>query len=193
MVAADDGTWALDFPTLFIVPDWVAQHCRIRSVGGLDNTPQPFEMYDWQLRCTANFYRVKPTAQLGQLSTAFHYRRGQVVAPQKSGKGPWTAGIVAAEAVGPVLFAGWAKGGERFEVLRVAERGCVGSAPAAQRLEAAFLLAEAATRLIELVLVLLRPRQPLGDARQLCPVPVRCHRSNVGGIRRWLCLERCPL
>ncbi|MEW2415299.1 hypothetical protein AB0953_16510 [Streptomyces sp. NPDC046866] len=115
MVAADDGTWPLDFPTLFIVPDWIAQHCRIRSVGGIDNTPQPFEMYDWQLRCTVSFYRVRPTAQLGQLSTAFHYRRGQVVAPQKSGKGPWTAGIVAAEAVGPVLFAGWARGGERYD------------------------------------------------------------------------------
>lgn len=114
MVAADDGTWPLDFPTLFIVPDWIAQHCRIRSVGGLVTEPQPFEMYDWQLRATANFYRVRPDARVGQLSTAFHYRRGQVVAPQKSGKGPWTAGIVAAEAVGPVLFSGWAEGGERY-------------------------------------------------------------------------------
>lgn len=121
MVAADDGAWPLDFPTLFIVPDWIAQHCRIRSVGGVDNRPQPFEMYDWQLRCTVSFYRLRPAAQVGQLSTAFHYRRGQVVAPQKSGKGPWTAGIVAAEAVGPVLFAGWARGGERYECRR---HGC---------------------------------------------------------------------
>jgi hypothetical protein len=121
VAAADDGTWPLDFPTLLIVPDWIAQHCRIRSVGGTDSTPKPFEMYDWQLRCTAAFYRVRPTAQLGQLSTAFHYRRGQVVAPQKSGKGPWTAGIVAAEAIGPVLFAGWARGGERYECRR---HGC---------------------------------------------------------------------
>lgn len=121
MVAADDGSWTLDFPTLFIVPDWIAQHCRIRSVGGVDNSPKPFEMYDWQLRATANFYRVRPTAQVGQLSTAFHYRRAQVVAPQKSGKGPWTAGLVAAEAVGPVLFAGWAQGGERYDCRR---HGC---------------------------------------------------------------------
>lgn len=115
MAAADDGTWPLDFPTLYVVPDWIAQHCRLESVGGLDSMPRPFQMYDWQLRATASFYRVRPEATLGQLSTAFHYRRGQVVAPQKSGKGPWTAGIVAAEAVGPVLFAGWAVGGERYD------------------------------------------------------------------------------
>lgn len=121
MVAADDGTWSLDFKTLFIVPDWIAQHCRLESVGGLDPEPQPFEMYDWQLRAAANFYRVRPNAELGQLSTAFHYRRGQVVAPQKSGKGPWTAGIVAAEGVGPVLFGGWAEGGERYDCRKV---GC---------------------------------------------------------------------
>ncbi|HEY5834992.1 hypothetical protein [Streptomyces sp.] len=118
MVAADDGTWSLDFPTLFVVPDWIARHCRLESVGGLEDGPQPFQMYDWQLRATANFYRVRPGAELGQLSTAFHYRRGQVVAPQKSGKGPWTAGITAAEAVGPVLFAGWADGGERYDCRR---------------------------------------------------------------------------
>jgi hypothetical protein len=115
VVAADDGTWPLDSPTLFVVPDWIAQHCRIRSVGGVDGSPKPFKMYDWQLRCTAQFYRVRPEARVGELATAFHYRRGQVVAPQKSGKGPWTAGIVAAEAVGPVLFAGWASGGELYD------------------------------------------------------------------------------
>lgn len=71
-------------------------------------------MYDWQLRITANLYRVRPDAELGQLSTAFHYRRAQAVAPQKSGKGPWAASIIAAEGVGPVLFNGWARGGERY-------------------------------------------------------------------------------
>lgn len=118
MVAADDGTWSLDFPTLCVVPDWIAQHCKLESVGGLDPEPQPFQMYDWQLTATAHLYRIKPTAQIGQLATAFHYRRGQVVAPQKSGKGPWSAGIVAAEGVGPVLFAGWAEGGERYDCRR---------------------------------------------------------------------------
>ncbi|MEV7422861.1 hypothetical protein [Streptomyces sp. NPDC091212] len=97
------------------MPDWITEHCRIKTVGGLDNKPQPFVMYDWQLRATAQFYRVRPAAQLGQLAAAFHYRRGQVVAPQKSGKGPWTATLVAAEAVGPVLFSGWAQGGELYD------------------------------------------------------------------------------
>ena len=115
MVAADDGTWPRDFPTLYVVPDWIERHCLLQSVGGLVLEPQRFKMYDWQLWATAHFYRVRPNAQLGQLSTAFHYRRGQVVAPQKSGKGPWTAGIVAAEAVGPVLFNGFAEGGERYD------------------------------------------------------------------------------
>ncbi|NEB92437.1 hypothetical protein [Streptomyces bauhiniae] len=114
MVAADDGTWSIDFPTLFVVPDWIARHCRLQSVGGLDSTPRPFEMYDWQLRATAQFYRVKPTAERGKLSTAFHYRRAQIVAPQKSGKGPWLASIVLAEGVGPVLFNGWAQAGDRY-------------------------------------------------------------------------------
>lgn len=115
MAAADDGTWPTDFPTLFIVPDWITQHCLLQSVGGLDPRPQPFEMYDWQLRCTAHHYRIRPGAKVGQLSTAFFYRRSQIVAPQKSGKGPWAAGLVSAEAVGPVLFAGWATGGEVYD------------------------------------------------------------------------------
>ncbi|MFD8949455.1 hypothetical protein ACFV0B_11430 [Streptomyces xanthophaeus] len=121
MVAADDGTWPRDFATLYIVPDWIARHCKLQSVGGLVSAPQPFRMYDWQLWATAHFYRVRPEARVGQLSTAFAYRRAQIVAPQKSGKGPWTAGIVAAEAVGPVLFAGWAQGGERYDCQ---EHGC---------------------------------------------------------------------
>ena len=79
MAAADDGSLPLDFPTLFIVPDWIARHCRIQSVGGLVTAPQPFEMYDWQLRATAQFYRVKPTATVGKLSTAFQHRRAQIV------------------------------------------------------------------------------------------------------------------
>ncbi|MFG2165530.1 hypothetical protein [Micromonospora chersina] len=72
-------------------------------------------MVDWQLWCTANHYRVRPGAQLGQLATAFHYRRSQVVAPQKTGKGPWAAAGIAFEAVGPAVFVGWARGGEVYD------------------------------------------------------------------------------
>ncbi|HTI26173.1 MAG TPA: hypothetical protein VL652_34610 [Kutzneria sp.] len=42
------------------------------------------------------------------MGTAFYYRRSQIIAPQKTGKGPWSATGVALEAVGPALFAGWA-------------------------------------------------------------------------------------
>jgi hypothetical protein len=36
------------------------------------------------------------------------------VAPQKTGKGPWTACLAAVEAVGPSTFGGWAKRGESY-------------------------------------------------------------------------------
>ncbi|MFI2367293.1 hypothetical protein [Streptomyces sp. NPDC018833] len=110
--------FVVDFPTLWIVPDWIEHHCPIPDgfrVG------EPMELYPWQLWCTVNHYRVKPEARVGQLAPAFHYRRSQVVAPQKTGKGPWSATIVLAEAAGPVVFDGWAKGGERY---RCSEHGC---------------------------------------------------------------------
>jgi hypothetical protein len=115
-VAADE--FVVDFPTLWVTCDWIEAHCVVPD--GF-RKGEPFEMYDWQLWCTASHYRVKPTAQVGQLATAFHYRRSQVVAPQKTGKGPWTAAICAAEGVGPVVFAGWAAGGEVYDCR---EHGC---------------------------------------------------------------------
>jgi hypothetical protein len=110
--------FVVDFPTLWIVPDWIEEHCPIPDgfrVG------ERMELYPWQLWCTVNHYRVKPQARVGQLAPAFHYRRSQVVAPQKTGKGPWSATIVLAEGAGPVVFDGWAKGGERY---RCSDHGC---------------------------------------------------------------------
>ncbi|AVH57877.1 MULTISPECIES: hypothetical protein [Streptomyces] len=110
--------FVVDFPTLWIVPDWIEEHCPVPDgfrVG------ERMELYPWQLWCTVNHYRVKPGALVGQLAPAFHYRRSQVVAPQKTGKGPWSATIVLAEAAGPVVFDGWAKGGERY---RCSDHGC---------------------------------------------------------------------
>lgn len=104
--------FVVDFPTLWVACDWIEHHCVIPD--GF-RKGEPFQMYDWQLWCTANHYRVRPAAQLGQLAPAFHNRRSQVVAPQKTGKGPWTASICAAEAVGPVVFNGWAAGGEAYD------------------------------------------------------------------------------
>lgn len=116
--------YVVDFPTLWIVPDWIEEHCAVPD--GF-RKGQPFEMYDWQLWCTANHYRVRSTAKQNPdednpiRAAAFVNRRSQIVAPQKTGKGPWSAAIVAAEAVGPVLFLGWAAGGEVYDC---ADHGC---------------------------------------------------------------------
>jgi hypothetical protein len=75
---------------------------------------EPFELLPWQLRVAADFYSVRNDAEVGQRSTAFTYRRAQVIMPQKSGKGPFAAAVVLAEAAGPTVFAGFAEGGERY-------------------------------------------------------------------------------
>lgn len=118
MATKREPEYVVAWPTLWIVPDWIEAHCVVPDRW---QKGQRFELYDWQLWTTVNHYRVKPAAAVGQLSTAFHFRRSQVVAPQKTGKGPWSATLVCAEAVGPVLFAGWATGGE---VYRCRDHGC---------------------------------------------------------------------
>jgi hypothetical protein len=105
--------FVVDFPTLgFLAADWIAAHCLVPD--GFTKGA-PFVMYDWQLWCCVNHYRVKPTATVGQLAPAFHYRRSQIVAPQKTGKGPWSAAVTLFEAAGPAVFDGWATGGEVFD------------------------------------------------------------------------------
>ena len=108
----------IDFPTLLVVPDWIEAHCIVPDG---DGKGRPFVLYDWQLACTVHHYRVKPGAQVGQKAAAFHYRRSQVIAPQKVGKGPWSATVICTEAVGPALFDGWATGGEAYEC---SDHGC---------------------------------------------------------------------
>jgi hypothetical protein len=115
--------FVVDFPTLWVVPYWIEAHCPVPDG---HHQGEDLELYPWQLWCTVNHYRVKPSAVLmpggrPRGATAFQHRRSQVVAPQKTGKGPWSATIVLAEAAGPVLFAGWARGGERF---RCSDHGC---------------------------------------------------------------------
>jgi hypothetical protein len=109
---APEAEYVVDFPTLWVAADWIEAHCVVPD--GF-RRGEPWEMYDWQLWCTVNHYRVRPDAEVGQLAPAFHSRRSQVIGPQKCGKGPWSASIVAAEAAGPVLFAGWARGGEVYD------------------------------------------------------------------------------
>lgn len=110
--------YLVDFPTLWVVPAWIQRHCTIPDG---DDKGEGFRLYDWQLWCTVNHYRVKPRAKVGQKAPAFHNRRSQVIAPQKTGKGPWTASVICAEGRGPVLFAGWAAKGD---VYRCKDHGC---------------------------------------------------------------------
>lgn len=113
----------VDFPTLGHLLDWwIERHCFVPA--GFARG-EPFKQADWQFWCTANHYRVRNDAEWiperPLLNQAFTYRRSQITAPQKTGKGPLTAAITAAEAVGPVIFAGWAKRGDRYYC---ADNGC---------------------------------------------------------------------
>ena len=113
----------VDFPTLGDVIDaWVEHHCRVPD--GFTRGAA-FKQSDWQFWCTANHYRVRPEAkwipERPMLNQAFTYRRSQVVAPQKTGKGPWAAGITTVEAVGPAIFGGWAGKGDGYAC---SDHGC---------------------------------------------------------------------
>lgn len=118
--------WVVDFPVLWVAIDWEERHCVVSNPeGGVlrddDGEPIPFIEYPQQLWCSINWYRIKPEAERGQLNTAFFYRRLLYVGPQKCGKGPWMAKKIKGQAAGPVLFDGWAEGGEVYDC---ADYGC---------------------------------------------------------------------
>lgn len=113
----------VDFPTLGdLVDGWITQHCMVPD--GFRRR-EPFVQYDWQFWCSANHFRVREDAAFDPdrppLNQAFTYRRSDVVASQKVGKGPWAATLLAVMAVGPSEFAGWA-GKDDYYVC--AEHGC---------------------------------------------------------------------
>lgn len=121
-----EDSWVVDFPVLWVAVDWEERHGVISDpVRGVHRDeygdPLPFVEYPQQLWVTVNWYRIRPTAKLGDLNTAFHYRRVQYVGPQKCGKGPWLAKKTKGQAAGPVLFDGWAQGGE---VYACEDHGC---------------------------------------------------------------------
>mgnify|MGYP003406585951 CR=1 FL=1 len=95
-----------------LVCEWIEAHCVIPD---RDDRGKPFTLYGEQLLFLDRHYELKSTAQVGQLAPAFVHRRSLLVRPQKWGKGPLTAAQVCAEGVGPVLFAGWAAGGEVYD------------------------------------------------------------------------------
>jgi len=111
------------WPTLgFLWSAWITRHCRVPD---RHERGKPFREYDWQAWCTANHGRVRPDAvhdpDRPLLNQAFVYRRSQVIAPQKMGKGPWVACRVTLHAVGPCEFAGWAGAGDQY---RCEDNGC---------------------------------------------------------------------
>jgi hypothetical protein len=121
--------YVVDFQTLWVVPAWIERHCIVPD--GF-RKGRGFRMYDWQLWCTVNHYRVRDGAKQVEgfgddpdvipiRAGAFHNRRSQVIAPQKTGKGPWAAAVVCAEAVGPALFLDWAEDGDVYDC---ADHGC---------------------------------------------------------------------
>ena len=117
MATSPFDDFIVDFPTLWVAIDWVERHCVIPD-GFKKGTP--YILSEWQSWFYANHYRVKPGAKLrpgepGLGAPAFWNRRSQVIMPQKAGKGPLTASQCCLEAVGPAMFAGWAKGGETYD------------------------------------------------------------------------------
>lgn len=136
----------VDFHTLGdLIDAWITRHCRVPD--GFARG-RPMKLADWQFWWCANRYRIRPgakfidpkrvgelleaiavgdvddditNADLPLLNQAFVYRQTLVVAPQKTGKGPTSAAFTACEAVGPSVFAGFAKGGEIYSC---ADHGC---------------------------------------------------------------------
>jgi hypothetical protein len=94
-----------EFPTLgYQVADWIETRCAIPDREEVGN---PFLLTDEQLRFLLHFYRLDP-----ETGDFVYVRGGQLVRPQKWGKGPLSAALVCAEAQGPVRFDGWDAAGE---------------------------------------------------------------------------------
>ncbi len=107
--------WPGEFPTLGpLVVAWQERHCVIpdRAVAG-----RPFVPSDEQAQHQLWQFRLHPdaTADLDRPAAPFVYYGSLLVRSQKWGKGPLSAARICSQAVGPVLFAGWAVGGEVYD------------------------------------------------------------------------------
>jgi len=93
-----------DRPTLgYVVGDWIQEYCVVPD---RDLRGQPLILTEEQVRFLYHFYSVTENGAW------LFPRGGQLVRPQKWGKGPFAAAITCAEAAGPVLFDGWDAQGE---------------------------------------------------------------------------------
>lgn len=104
-----------------VVADWIMAHCVIPDQ---EHRGEAFELGDDQLQFVGSHYTVKDRAlPAGSLVAgrsvkpvdAFVFRRSQLVRAQKWGKSPLVAAFVCAEAVGPVVFAGFAEPGDAYD------------------------------------------------------------------------------
>lgn len=99
-----------EFPTLgWAVGQWIEAWCVIPDG---DDLGKPYILTDEMWRFLAWHYRLRPDATEAGWRSAWEYRRSQLVRPQKWGKGPMSAAMICAEAVGDVRFAGWDASGE---------------------------------------------------------------------------------
>lgn len=99
-----------EFPSLgWLVGEWIEAFCVIpdREHGG-----EPYKLTDEMWTFLAHHYRLNLDARVGQGAPAFTYRRSILVRPQKWGKGPLTAAVICAEALGPVIFDGFDGAGD---------------------------------------------------------------------------------
>lgn len=121
LTASDKLKW-WSGKTLDIVPDWIENHCVVPD-GDFDlNGRKPaFILRDFQLCFVTNHYAVKAGAKPEMKSAAFAHQLSVLVDSQKKGKSPLVAALICVEALGPALFAGFAKGGETWDC---AEHNC---------------------------------------------------------------------
>lgn len=99
-----------EFPSLgWLVGEWIEANCVVPD-GELAGQPFLLTREMWEFLVW--HYRLKLSATPERWKSAWAYRRSQLVRPQKWGKGPFAAAMICAEAVGPVLFAGWDSDGE---------------------------------------------------------------------------------
>jgi len=100
---------------MFVALEWVERHCIVPD--GF-RKGAPFKLYNFQGQYLRSFYTVRGDAVYDAaaplLASAFVYRRGLLVGPQKVGKNPLVAAHVCLEGVGPALFAGWAGKGDGY-------------------------------------------------------------------------------
>lgn len=94
-----------EYPTLgYQVADWIEARCAIPDG---DRVGEPYLLTDEMLRFLLEFFRLDP--ETGEF---YYLRGGQLIRPQKWGKGPFAAALICAHGAGPVRFSHWDENGE---------------------------------------------------------------------------------